>query len=133
MGQIWDPLRKKNVTATPEEQVRQWFIVQLREVFGVPAGLMMSECGFQFGGKKYRADILVHDRSARPLCVVECKRPDVHLDAAVVEQAMRYNSVLDVRYIVLTNGNLTYIYIREGDRFVPCDHVPTYEEMICRQ
>ena len=39
---IWDPLRKKNVAATPEEQVRQWFIVQLRDVFGVPMHMMMS-------------------------------------------------------------------------------------------
>ena len=36
MEQIWDPLRKKRVTATPEERVRQWFIVQLRDAFGVP-------------------------------------------------------------------------------------------------
>lgn len=133
MEQIWDPLRKKNVTATPEERVRQWFILQLKEAFKVPGHLMMSEVGFRFGGKPYRADIIVYDRNASPLAVVECKRPDVALDAAVVEQAMRYNAVLGVKFLMLTNGNLTYIYTLKEGRFVPCDHIPSYEEMLCRQ
>lgn len=130
---LWDPLRKKNVTATPEEQVRQWFILQLRDCFGVPAHLMMSEVGFRFGEKLYRADILVYGRNASPLAVVECKRPDVPIDSRVIEQAMRYNSVLGVRFLVLTNGNLTYLYKLEGRSFVPCERFPDYEEMICQQ
>lgn len=133
MEQIWDPLRKRNVTATPEERVRQWFILQLKEAFKVPGHLMMSEVGFRFGGKPYRADIIVYDRNASPLAVVECKRPDVALDAAVVEQAMRYNAVLGVKFLMLTNGNLTYIYTLKEGRFVPCDHIPSYEEMLCLQ
>ena len=133
MEQIWDPLRKRNVTATPEERVRQWFILQLKEAFKVPGHLMMSEVGFRFGGKPYRADIIVYDRNASPLAVVECKRPDVALDAAVVEQAMRYNAVLGVKFLMLTNGNLTYIYTLKEGRFVLCDHIPSYEEMLCRQ
>ena len=70
MELIWDPLRKKRVTATPEERVRQWFIVQLRDVFGVPEHMMMSEVGFKFGDKPYRADIVVYGRDAAPLAVV---------------------------------------------------------------
>ena len=81
MKQIWDPLRKKYVTATPEEQVRQWFITQLRDLFGVPMGLMMSEAPLTFGLKKFRADIVVYDRQLRPLLIVECKRPEVQIDA----------------------------------------------------
>ena len=88
MELIWDPLRKREVTATPEERVRQWFIVQLRDAFGVPEHMMRSEVGFRFGGKPYRADILVYGRDAAPLLVVECKRPDVALTPAVLEQAI---------------------------------------------
>jgi len=132
MELIWDPLRRKNVTATPEERVRQWFIIQLRDRFGVPEHMMMSEVGFRFGAKPYRADILVYDRTGAPLAVVECKRPDVAITPAVAEQAMRYNSVLGVHYMFLTNGNLTYLYKLEGERFVPCECVPSYEEMLCR-
>ena len=133
MELIWDPLRKKRVTATPEERVRQWFIVQLRDVFGVPEHMMMSEVGFKFGGKPYRADIVVYGRDAAPLAVVECKRPEVELTPAVLEQAMRYNSVLDVRFLAVTNGKKTYLYRLEGDTFVPCESVPGYEEMLCRR
>ena len=130
MEQIWDPLRKKRVTATPEERVRQWFILQLHETFGVPLHLMMSEVSLKFGQKPWRADILVYDRNAAPLLVVECKRPDVEITAAVAEQAMRYNAVLDVRWIFLTNGRTTLIFKREGDRFVPAKVVPDYEGML---
>ena len=132
-GFLWDPLRKKNVTATPEEQVRQWFIMQLRDNFGVPSHMMMSEVVLRFGEKQYRADILVYGRNAVPLVVVECKRPDVPIDGEVIEQALRYNSVLGVRFLVLTNGNLTYLYRLEEGCFVPCDRFPSYNEMICQQ
>ena len=131
MELIWDPLRRKEVAATPEERVRQWFIIQLRDTFGVPEHMMNSEVGFKFGAKSWRADILVYDRAGQPLAVVECKRPDVALDAHVIEQAMRYNSVLGVRYLFVTNGNLTYLYTLEGDTFVPLDRIPTFEEMLC--
>ncbi|MCQ2157699.1 MAG: type I restriction enzyme HsdR N-terminal domain-containing protein [Bacteroidales bacterium] len=130
---VWDPLRRIEIAATPEEQVRQWFISELRNTFHVPVDLMMSEVGFKFGSKQYRADILVYDRQARPLCVVECKRPSVEISPAVVDQAMRYNAVLSVRYIILTNGNNTYLYTRKGDRFAQMDHIPVYDEMLCQQ
>ncbi|MBQ9477385.1 MAG: type I restriction enzyme HsdR N-terminal domain-containing protein [Bacteroidales bacterium] len=134
MAQVWDPLRRKEVAATPEEQVRQWFIAQLRDRCGVPLGLMMSEAPLRFGAKSFRADILVYDRQAAPLAVVECKRPDVPLDEAVIRQAMRYDIVLGVCWIVLTNGKTTYMYKREGARFEAVDHLPDYEEMLaCRQ
>ena len=131
MEQIWDPLRKKEVAATPEERVRQWFIVQLRDAFGVPEHMMNSEVGFKFGAKSWRADILVYDRAGKPLAVVECKRPDVALDAHVIEQAMRYNSVLGVRFLFVTNGKMTYLYGLKGDTFVPLDRIPSFEEMLC--
>ena len=131
MELIWDPLRRKEVAATPEERVRQWFIIQLRDAFGVPEHMMNSEVGFKFGAKSWRADILVYDRAGQPLAVVECKRPDVALDAHVIEQAMRFNSVLGVRYLFVTNGKMTYLYGLKGDTFVPLDRIPSFEEMLC--
>ena len=127
---LFDPLRRKEVKATPEELVRQWFVQLLLREAGVPAHLMMSEVGFRWGGKRYRADVLAYDRQGRPLAVVECKRPDVALESAVAEQAMRYNSVLDVRWIFLTNGTKTLVFKREGDRFAPFGALPRYEEML---
>ena len=130
---IWDPLRKKEVALTPEEQVRQWCIRVLADKMQVPMHLMMSEVGFRLGEKQLRADILVYDRSARPLMVVECKRPEVALTQEVLDQAIRYNIVLDVRYMIITNGTRTFICRRQDGGFFFMDTVPTYNEMICQQ
>ena len=129
---IWDPLRKKDVAHTPEEDVRQWFIVQLQRLMGVPGHMMMSEVGFSLGRKKLRADIVVYGRDASPVAVVECKRPDVALDRDVLDQAVRYNMVLNVRYIFITNGESTFVCRRKtegspGYEFVGT--LPSYDEM----
>ena len=129
---VWDPLRKKEVADTPEEGVRQWFIGMLAAA-GVPQSLMQSEVSFKFGNKPYRADILVYDRSAQPLAIVECKRPTVVITQTAAEQALKYHGVLGVRYIILTNGNNSYIYKRKGSGFAACDHLPSYTEMTCQQ
>ena len=130
---IWDPLRRKMVALTPEERVRQWFICVLSQNLEVPLHMMMSETGFKLGDKQFRADILVYDRKAQPLMVVECKRPEVALTQEVLDQAVRYNIVLDVKYMIITNGTRTYICRKEGGGFVFIDKVPTYNEMICQQ
>jgi len=130
MATVWDPLRKTDMALTPEEEVRQWIIAVLRDSFAFPEHLMMSEAGFSFGSKKYRADVLVYDRQGQPLCIVECKRPDVPITKQVAEQAMRYNAVLSVRYIILTNGKDTRVYMRQNDVFVPIQNLPSYTQMI---
>lgn len=127
---IWDPLRKREVALTPEEQVRQWFIGVLNKDMQVPVHMMMSEAGFRLGDKQFRADIIVYGRDAQPLAVVECKRPEVELTKGVLDQAVRYNMVLDVKYIIITNGRRTYICQRKGDRFSFMDSVPVYNEML---
>lgn len=132
MEQVWDPLRKKLVALTPEEKVRQWFIGVLRDELKVPAHMMMSEVSFKYGGKPFRADILVFGRDMSHLMVVECKREDVEMDREVLEQALRYNLALDVKYIVITNGQKTFGFKRTGDHKIPFElmtEFPDWEEM----
>ena len=126
---VWDPLRKKEVALTPEERVRQWCINVLSQQMQVPMHMMMSEAGFKLGEKQYRADILVYDRKAQPLMVVECKRPEVELTQEVLDQAIRYNMVLNVKYIIITNGTKTYMFGRQGERYAFLSKFPTYNEM----
>ena len=133
MRTVFDPLRKKDVALTPEEQVRQWCIGVLSNDLGVPMHMMMSEAGLKLGDKQFRADILVYDRQARPLVVVECKRPEVELGREVLDQAIRYNMVLNVRYLIITNGRQTFACQREEKdgnvRYVFVEKVPSYNEM----
>ena len=127
---VRDPLRKKDVALTPEEEVRQWFIAVLRDGLKVPGHMMMSEVQMVYGqGKVLRADIVVWQRTGKPLMIVECKRPDVTIDSEVTDQALRYNNVLDVKYIVVTNGSKTFMFRREGDGFVFVEKAPLWEEM----
>ena len=128
---VMDPLRKKEVALTPEEAVRQWCIRELLHGrMKVPMHMMMSETGFRLGSKQFRADILVYDRKAEPLAVVECKRPETDLDRDVLEQAVRYNMVLSVKYIIITNGTSTIIFRKGPDGYRPEQSAPEYEEML---
>lgn len=128
--EVYDPLRRKYVRRTPEEEVRQGVIAWLAGPVGAPVTLMASEYGFNYNGRRYRADVVVFDRSLKPLLLVECKAPDVTVDQAVVDQAIRYNRVLDVKFIMVTNGKSSYLCVRKGEGvFEPVSSVPTYEEM----
>lgn len=137
---IYDPLRRKDVPLTPEERVRQWFIEQLRNAAGVPLHQMMSEVAMQYGsGKTWRADIVIYGHGGIPMGIVECKRPDVEITKDVLEQALRYNIILNVPFLFLTNGRATYICRRKADgqdvSYEFLNQAPVYEEMLtqCRR
>jgi len=130
--EVYDPLRRKNVKLTPEEGVRQSTIQLLNSRYGVPMTLMASEHGFVFNGLQYRADILVYDRSAQPLMLVECKAPEVTLDSKVIDQVIRYNKVLKVKFILITNGNSSYLcrWSPSQERYEFATEMPTYDQML---
>lgn len=130
---IWDPLRKKEVALTPEERVRQWCIGVMASQMEIPLHMMMSEAGFRLGDKQLRADIIVYDRAARPLMVVECKRPEVELTHEVLDQAIRYNMVLNVKYMMITNGTRTVICMKNEKGYGFIDYIPKYNEMTCQR
>ena len=140
MEKVYDPIRKKEVPVTPEEKVRQCFIRILLDQAKVPQTMMRVEAGMKFGQeigsvggtsrKTYRADILVYDRSLKPLLVVESKREDVPITEEVLLQALRYNSVLGVRFLVLTNGQRTVICSLGKDGATYLQALPSWEEMI---
>lgn len=128
MNKVWDPLRKKMVSLTPEEKVRQWFIGVLRDTLKVPIHMMMSEVSMRFGEKPFRADILVYGRDTSPLMVVECKREDVEMSREVLEQALKYNLVLGARFIVITNGSKTFGFRNTGDEASPFEQLNSFPD-----
>ena len=101
---IFDPVRKKRVALTPEEGVRQWVIGLLHEHYGYPLELMQVEGAISVNGQSRRCDIVVYDTTGKPHLIVECKKPDVSITQKVCDQACRYNTVLHVPYLLLTNG-----------------------------
>lgn len=115
---IFDPLRRKEVELTPEERVRQAVIKWLCEKQGISLQRMQSEVAFSYNGLQYRADIIVYDRNLNPEILVECKAPSVKIDRTVINQVVRYTRVLKVRTIIVTNGESTYFFDFDGEKYV---------------
>lgn len=126
---VFDPLRRRYVALTPEEEVRQKTLYLLVEHLKVPAGLLAVEYSLKVNGLDRRADAVVFGADGHPLMVVECKAATVTLTDAVLDQAVRYHSALQPRYLLLTNGTAVYCYHADGQVLTPMDHLPTYAEM----
>ena len=127
---VYDPLRRRQVVLTPEEEVRQRVLYLLVERLKVPAGLLAVEYSVKVNGLDKRADAVVFGTEGLPLMIVECKAPSVALTEAVLEQAVRYHSALRPKYLLLSNGNTTYCFKVDGQRLSPLDHFPDYTEMM---
>ena len=101
---IFDPLRKCYVALTPEEWVRQHFVHFLIEHCNYPATLMGNEVGLTLNGTKKRCDTVVYDRNLKPRIIIEYKAPTVKINKEVFSQIARYNLVLKVDYLIISNG-----------------------------
>ena len=102
--EVFDMVRNRFVALTPEEWVRQHFIQYLHEVLLYPVELMQVEGAISLNGMTRRCDIVVYDEDVKPLIIVECKKETVPLSQKVIDQACRYNLVLQVPFICITNG-----------------------------
>lgn len=122
---IWDIIRKKYVLLSPEEFVRQHVVHYLVETHGYPASLMRTEVQIDVNGLKKRCDILVYDRDSKPMLLVECKAPSEPVNIKVLEQLLRYNQTLKVKYGMLSNGHETYCAkLKNGELFELTDIPP---------
>ena len=123
---IFDPFRKKWVTLTPEEWVRQNFLRYLLEVQHYPASLIAVEKEIKLGELKKRFDILVYNQQYQPWMMIECKAMGVEADQKVLDQILRYNMSIPVEYIIITNGKLTHGWHKSGNTIVPVEELPPW-------
>ena len=100
--EVFDPVRRRWVALTPEEWVRQQTLVRLHAA-GDPPEVMQVEGAITLNGMTRRCDIVVY-RDGQPWMIVECKKSEIPLTQKVCDQACRYNTVLRVPYLLLTNG-----------------------------
>ena len=128
---IIDPVPRKNVALTPQECVRQHFVNYLITHKGYPKELLANEVPLKLNGTSKRCDSVAYNRFLAPLMIVEYKAPSIEITSAVFDQIVRYNMVLHVRYLAVSNGishfcckidyeNLTYSFL-EG--------IPEYKEL----
>ena len=71
------------------------------------------------------ADVVVVGDRAEPLLLAECKAPGIPVGRQTLAQAVRYNSVLGARYLVLTNGRSHYCYELVEGEYRQCDRFPS--------
>lgn len=102
--EVFDIVRNRYVALTPEEWVRQHAIHYLHYDLGYPLELLQVEGAITLNGMTRRCDIVVYDAQVRPFIIVECKQESVPITQKVLDQASRYNLVLHVPYLLLTNG-----------------------------
>ncbi|MBQ4279487.1 MAG: type I restriction enzyme HsdR N-terminal domain-containing protein [Rikenellaceae bacterium] len=127
---IWDTVRGRWLVLTPEEWVRAHVLRYLTACAGVPGALIRGEYPVSLNGQPQRADVVVCTRDGQPWLLVECKAPEVEVLRPVLDQAVRYNSVLGARYVWITNGLTHYCYrLSPGGDYEPMDCLPGPDEM----
>ncbi|WP_346877086.1 DEAD/DEAH box helicase family protein [Clostridium sp. UBA5712] len=73
-------------------------------------------------------DFLLNDDRGFPICVLEAKKEDLH-PLVGKEQARRYAKSLNVRFIILSNGNLHYFWDLEKGNPIIITKFPTLESL----
>jgi hypothetical protein len=105
---IFDEIRKRWLKLTPEEWVRQNMIQYLIIQLQYPAALIAVEKEIKLGDLKKRCDVVVY-KMDKPWMIIECKAMHVTVDEKVLKQILNYNMTLKVPFIVVTNGNATWV------------------------
>lgn len=123
---IWDDIRRKWVKLTPEEWVRQNFVQYILDVKKYPASLMAIEKGIELNGLKKRCDIVLF-QNQKPWMIVECKEPNVPLSESTFMQIIRYNMVLQVPFLVITNGSNTLGWQIVDEQIAQLESLPDWK------
>ncbi|MBQ7341688.1 MAG: type I restriction enzyme HsdR N-terminal domain-containing protein [Alistipes sp.] len=120
-----DRIRGGYLLLTPEEWVRRHVIEYLTGWCGVELQRIITEYPVQLNGQPQRADIVVVGQDSRPQMLVECKAADVEISQAVLDQAVRYNSIVGAPYLMLTNGLKTFCFESLGEgRYARLNELP---------
>lgn len=109
-------VRNKSIKLTPEEAVRQLFIMVLRDDMGYPVTRMELEYAVTFGVEKKRADICIFDkdRPTVPYILVELKKPKLK-DGK--EQLKSYCNATGAPMGVWSNGDSISFYHRKDPNY----------------
>ncbi|MFZ4398673.1 MAG: type I restriction enzyme HsdR N-terminal domain-containing protein [Bacteroidales bacterium] len=130
--EIFDIIRKKYVILTDEEWVRQHCINYLIIVKKYPISLIAVEKGLTLNGLKKRTDIVVFAKDGLPKLIIECKAPQIKISNDVFDQIARYNMVLKVNYLMVTNGlqHFCCLINHQESTYSFLEEIPGFDELI---
>lgn len=128
---IFDEIRRKYVALTPEEWIRQNFVRYLVSEKSFPAALITVEQQFEYNRMVKRADILVYNRSGKPVMIIECKSPGTKINQQTFNQIALYNLRFNVPFLAVTNGLVHYCceYYGQGEGHRFLEQIPDYSEL----
>ncbi len=135
MKQVFDPLRKSWVRATPEEVVRQTWIQRMVEELHYPKELLAVEkelkalphLEHEVSLPLRRIDLLSFMKSAdgiKPLLLIECKESELTHEA--MDQAISYNHYVKAPFVAIVNSS----QIRFRSNGAEMSRLPSYHELI---
>ena len=128
---IFDVIRRRYVALTPEEWVRQHFVHFLLAHKGNQQALMANEVQVQLNGTKKRCDTVLYRRDLTARMIVEYKAPEIEITQKVFDQITRYNMVLKVDYLIVSNG-LQHYCCRidyEHNSYTFLQDIPEYQNL----
>lgn len=121
---VWTTCGRCGWCSRPRSGCAAHLIAYLETGCGAARQRIVQEYPVAMNGAPQRADVVVVDDAARPLVLCECKAPGIPIDRHVLAQAVRYNSVLGARWLVLTNGRSHYCYEHADGQYLPLDRFP---------
>jgi hypothetical protein len=101
---IYDEIRKKYVSLTPEEWVRQHILNYLINHKKLSKSLIAVERKLTYLNSFKRFDILVFNNKAKADILIECKAPNVNLTSETALQLSLYNQQYKANIIIISNG-----------------------------
>jgi type I restriction enzyme M protein len=117
-------VRHKKIKLTPEEAVRQLYLMVLIDDLGYPVERMTVEYGVTFGRETKRADICIFDkdRPTVPYILVELKKPKLK-DGK--EQLHSYCNATGAPMGVWSNGeSISYYHRKDPNYFEDIPNIP---------
>ena len=93
---------------------------------------MANEVAITLNGTKRRCDTVVYDRTLSPRIIVEYKAPTVNITQQVFDQICRYNMVLQVDYLIVSNGLVHYCCKIDyaANRYTFLKEIPEYSQVV---
>lgn len=125
-SEIWDSLRKRWVKLTPEEWVRQHFIEHIINIKKYPSSLIAIEKEIKLYDLRKRFDIVIYNSNTKPWMIVECKGEKETLSNNTIQQALRYNLIIQAAYVVVTNGANTISFHNNNKTIERINELPDF-------
>lgn len=123
-------VRKKEIKLTPEEAVRQLYVMVLKDDFGYSTERMVLEYGVNFGREIKRADIIIFDKNqtTTPFIMVELKKPKLK-DGK--EQLKSYCNATGAPIGIWSNGeSISYYHRKDPNYFEDISSIPRADQKL---